>query len=140
MHGGNKNRHNKCILFQYVVLSNVKNMIFYTWNVLPILVLWMLLQKSTNKAISRPFHSRFISLIQDSWYFTSICMRPLMLMVHDGMGPHMFLIPKIISTTNVKFQIYFDQLKSTILWVTNQNTLHWVMYCDCEVMDIHRQE
>ncbi len=33
MQGENKNLHNKCNLFQYVVISNVKNMIVYTWNI-----------------------------------------------------------------------------------------------------------
>ncbi len=37
----------------------------------PLLVIWMVLQKSTKKAIPMPFHSWCISLIPDSWYITS---------------------------------------------------------------------
>ncbi len=86
--------HNKCILFQNVVLFNVKNMIFYTWNVVSRLYHACIMScigfkngiTNVNKEdIPRPFHSWFISMILDSWYITSICMGPLMLMVHDGM-------------------------------------------------------
>ncbi len=51
----------------------------------PILALRMESQTSTKKAITRPCHSWFISLIPDSWYTASICMGPLVLLVHDGM-------------------------------------------------------
>ncbi len=51
----------------------------------PVLVLWMVLQKSTKKTIPKPFHSLFISLKPEFWYITNICMGPLMLMIHGGM-------------------------------------------------------
>ncbi len=96
----------------------------------PILVLWMILQKSTMKAIPMPFHSWFISLIPYSSYITSICMGhwcwwSMMSWSHVRKGPYIFLIPQIISTKMFMFQIYFDQLKSMSMWVTNQNTLWW---------------
>ncbi len=51
----------------------------------PVLVLWMVLQMSTKKNIPMHFHSWFIPLIPESWYITSICKGPLMLVVHGGM-------------------------------------------------------
>ncbi len=71
----------------------------------PVLVLWMVLQKSTKKAIPMPFHSWFISLIPESWYINIFVLgQPLILMVHGGMatnknGAHILLLTKIISTT-----------------------------------------
>ncbi len=70
----------------------------------PVLVLWMILQISTKKTILRPFHSSFISLILMSRYITSICMGPwcwwsMVARSQVRMGPHILLLPKIISTT-----------------------------------------
>ncbi len=51
----------------------------------PVLVLWIVLQKSIKKTIPIPFQSCFLSLIIESRYITDICIAPLMLMVHGGM-------------------------------------------------------
>ncbi len=51
----------------------------------PVLVLWLVLQKSTKKTIPRPFHSWFIFLIPENWYITNIYMWPEMFIVHGAM-------------------------------------------------------
>ncbi len=88
------NLHNKCILFQYVVLSNVKNMIVYTWNVVSTLYPACIMScisfvngitQVNRENHSKAFHSWLISLIPESPHITNICMGPLMLMVYGGM-------------------------------------------------------
>ncbi len=84
----------------------------------PLLVLWIVLQRSTKKTIPRPLHSWFISLMPEFWYITNICMGPLMLMVHGGMVTSKNFL-KLLAPQKFKLQNYFDQLKSMSMWVTN---------------------
>ncbi len=58
---------NKCILFQYVVLSNVKNMIFNTWNVVSTLYHACIMSyigfMNGIKKVNKANHSKALSLL-----------------------------------------------------------------------------
>ncbi len=126
--------------YQCVVFSIVKNMIFYTWNVVSTLHPACIMSCISQQR--KPFQGLYTPGLFPGYQGPDILLIPVWghcccwSMVEwwqVKMGPHILILPKIIITT--KLQNYFDQLKSMNMWVTNQTTLWWAMCYDCKAME-----
>ncbi len=122
-----------------MVLSNIKNMIFYTWNIFtlyPVCIMSCISFMNVITKVNKENPSNALSClvyILDTRVviYYQYVYGPLMLMVHGGMitnkkwGHIFYYFLNVLAPHNIKLHNYVDQLISMSMCITNQNTLWW---------------